>query len=125
MQIDAKKSVPQELKPKARKVFVGGLAPEVTEGAAACRLGRAAQRSHACDLQAVWFDHAAGVLLLCSVAGQLRCCMHGLLSMTSDMPAYCPTMRAEEFRRYFGRYGTVVEAQIMQDHMSGRSRGFG
>lgn len=34
-QIDAKKSVPQELKPKARKVFVGGLSPETTEGALA------------------------------------------------------------------------------------------
>jgi hypothetical protein len=32
-QIDAKKSVPQEAKPKARKVFVGGLSPETTEGA--------------------------------------------------------------------------------------------
>lgn len=31
-QIDAKKSVPQEQKPKARKIFVGGLAPETTEG---------------------------------------------------------------------------------------------
>lgn len=61
-QIDAKKSVPQELKPKARKVFVGGLAPETTE---------------------------------------------------------------KEFREYFGQFGTVVDAQIMQDHMSGRSRGFG
>jgi hypothetical protein len=33
LQIDAKKSVPQEMKPKARKVFVGGLSPETTEGA--------------------------------------------------------------------------------------------
>ena len=31
-QIDAKKSVPQEQKPKARKIFVGGLGPETTEG---------------------------------------------------------------------------------------------
>ena len=31
-QIDAKKSVPLEQKPKARKIFVGGLAPETTEG---------------------------------------------------------------------------------------------
>ncbi|KDD74087.1 hypothetical protein H632_c1582p0, partial [Helicosporidium sp. ATCC 50920] len=61
-QIDAKKSVPQEQKPKARKIFVGGLSPETTE---------------------------------------------------------------EAFKEYFTQYGTVVEAQIMQDHMSGRSRGFG
>ncbi|PSC76786.1 heterogeneous nuclear ribonucleo 1 [Micractinium conductrix] len=61
-QIDAKKSVPQEQKPKARKVFVGGLSPETTE---------------------------------------------------------------DQFRDYFSQYGEVVEAQIMQDHMSGRSRGFG
>lgn len=32
LQIDTKKSVPQESKPKARKIFVGGLAPETTEG---------------------------------------------------------------------------------------------
>ena len=31
-QIDVKKSVPQESKPKARKIFVGGLAPETREG---------------------------------------------------------------------------------------------
>ena len=31
MQIDAKKSVPQELKPKIHKIFVGGIAPETTE----------------------------------------------------------------------------------------------
>lgn len=34
LQIDVKKSVPQEGKPKACKVFVGGLAPETTEGEA-------------------------------------------------------------------------------------------
>lgn len=33
MQIDCKKSVPQEMKPKPRKVFVGGLSPDTTEGA--------------------------------------------------------------------------------------------
>lgn len=32
LQIDVKKSVPQEQKAKARKIFVGGLAPETTEG---------------------------------------------------------------------------------------------
>ena len=32
-QIDVKRSVPQEQKPKARKIFVGGLAPETDEGA--------------------------------------------------------------------------------------------
>ncbi len=36
LQIDAKKSVPQEMKPKARKVFVGGLSPDTTEGELAC-----------------------------------------------------------------------------------------
>ena len=34
-------------------------------------------------------------------------------------------MAAEGFREYFGQYGAVTEAQIMQDHTSGRSRGFG
>ncbi|KAI3436074.1 hypothetical protein D9Q98_002132 [Chlorella vulgaris] len=61
-QIDCKKSVPQEMKPKARKVFVGGLSPDTTE---------------------------------------------------------------DQFREYFSQFGDVMEAQIMQDHMSGRSRGFG
>ena len=42
-QIDAKKSVPQELKPKARKIFVGGLAPDTDEGE---RAGGAPQRGH-------------------------------------------------------------------------------
>lgn len=32
LQIDVKKSVPQEGKPKACKVFVGGLSPETSEG---------------------------------------------------------------------------------------------
>lgn len=34
-QIDAKRSLPQSQKPKLRKLFVGGLAPETTEGVAA------------------------------------------------------------------------------------------
>lgn len=32
---------------------------------------------------------------------------------------------AVEFQEYFSRFGTVAEVQIMVDHMSGRSRGFG
>ena len=32
LQIDAKRSVPQEQKPKSKKIFVGGLAPETMEG---------------------------------------------------------------------------------------------
>ena len=32
VQIDAKRSLPQSQKPKLRKLFVGGLAPETTEG---------------------------------------------------------------------------------------------
>jgi RNA recognition motif-containing protein len=59
-QIDVKRSVPQESKPKACKVFVGGLAPETGE---------------------------------------------------------------EDFKTYFERFGAISEVQIMQDHMSGRSRG--
>ncbi|KAL4535164.1 hypothetical protein Ndes2526B_g06069 [Nannochloris sp. 'desiccata'] len=61
-QIDVKKSVPQEGKPKACKVFVGGLSPETTEG---------------------------------------------------------------DLKSYFTKFGDIAEVQIMQDHMSGRSRGFG
>lgn len=32
LQIDVKKSVPQESKGRARKIFVGGLSPDTTEG---------------------------------------------------------------------------------------------
>eukprot|EP00890_Picochlorum_soloecismus_P001159 jgi/Picsp_1/2043/NSC_05508-R1_heterogeneous nuclearribonucleoprotein a2 len=61
-EIDVKKSVPQESKAKARKIFVGGLAPETSE---------------------------------------------------------------DDLEKYFSQYGQVVETQIMLDHLSGRSRGFG
>ncbi|KAK9800727.1 hypothetical protein WJX73_000776 [Symbiochloris irregularis] len=61
-QIDAKRSVPQELRPRSKKIFVGGLAPDTTDA---------------------------------------------------------------QFRGYFEAFGTISEAQIMQDHSSGRSRGFG
>lgn len=32
---------------------------------------------------------------------------------------------ADQFKAYFERFGTISDAQIMQDHTSGRSRGFG
>ena len=32
---------------------------------------------------------------------------------------------ADELREYFSAYGKVVEHQIMLDHKTGRSRGFG
>lgn len=32
---------------------------------------------------------------------------------------------ADELREYFSTYGKVVEHQIMLDHKTGRSRGFG
>lgn len=39
---------------------------------------------------------------------------------------YAPrVLVAEIFRQHFERFGKVVEAQIMVDHTSGRSRGFG
>ena len=31
----------------------------------------------------------------------------------------------DEFKAYFIKYGTVADAQIMVDHATGRSRGFG
>eukprot|EP00249_Psilotum_nudum_P011867 c23431_g3_i1 orf=270-1289(+) len=36
-----------------------------------------------------------------------------------------PSITEEEFKDYFAKFGTVVEHQIMQDHSTGRSRGFG
>ncbi|GBF90957.1 heterogeneous nuclear ribonucleoprotein-like [Raphidocelis subcapitata] len=36
-----------------------------------------------------------------------------------------PDTTPDEFKAYFQRFGTVVEAQIMVDHVSNRSRGFG
>ncbi|KAL2650965.1 hypothetical protein R1flu_019093 [Riccia fluitans] len=36
-----------------------------------------------------------------------------------------PSITDDEFKSYFTRFGNVVEHQIMQDHSTGRSRGFG
>jgi len=36
-----------------------------------------------------------------------------------------PSVADEELKNYFTKYGNVVESQIMQDHSTGRSRGFG
>lgn len=36
-----------------------------------------------------------------------------------------PSVADEELKNYFKKYGNVVESQIMQDHNTGRSRGFG
>lgn len=36
-----------------------------------------------------------------------------------------PATKEEDFREYFEKFGPVLEAQIMIDHHSGRSRGFG
>ncbi|XP_078428962.1 heterogeneous nuclear ribonucleoprotein 1-like isoform X2 [Wolffia australiana] len=35
------------------------------------------------------------------------------------------SLTEDEFKEYFSAYGTVVEQQIMLDHKTGRSRGFG
>lgn len=36
-----------------------------------------------------------------------------------------PSITEEEFKNYFAQFGKIVEHQIMQDHGTGRSRGFG
>ncbi|XP_002990004.2 heterogeneous nuclear ribonucleoprotein 1 [Selaginella moellendorffii] len=36
-----------------------------------------------------------------------------------------PSITEEEFKAYFSSFGNVIEHQIMQDHNTGRSRGFG
>ena len=89
MQLDAKRSIPQEHKPRSKKIFVGGLAPETTEG----KLER------------------------CAV---LQALAHSWLDLAPKM-----SPPADDFRAYFEGFGRVSEAQIMQDHTSGRSRGFG
>jgi hypothetical protein len=48
----------------------------------------------------------------------------------ASIPAYVLTnasvpAAADIFKQHFERFGKVVEAQIMVDHTSGRSRGFG
>ena len=92
VQIDAKRSLPQSQKPKLRKLFVGGLAPETTEGTL---------RWPTCTVHTL---HAP---------------VHVGISAADG------TCAADDFREYFGQFGDITEAQIMQDHTSGRSRGFG
>lgn len=88
LQIDAKPSVPQgeQQRPRSKKIFVGGLAPDTTEG----NLGTN--------------------------------CQHPVSCIAITQPCLS---RADHFRSYFEHYGKVEEAQIMVDHQSGRSRGFG
>lgn len=90
VQIDAKPSLPhgQHTSPKSKKIFVGGLPPETTEGA------------------------------LHAVSSKL-CSQH--LTYLTGQAFIC----AESFKQHFERFGKVTEAQIMVDHTSGRSRGFG
>jgi RNA recognition motif-containing protein len=46
--------------------------------------------------------------------------------MCADCCSWCHFYTAaDNFKQHFERFGKVVEAQIMVDHTSGRSRGFG
>jgi hypothetical protein len=45
--------------------------------------------------------------------------------LTAACPYNLLFAAAENFKQHFERFGKVVEAQIMVDHTSGRSRGFG
>lgn len=50
------------------------------------------------------------------------CCLRVRCCCPARFP---PPSHTELFRQYFEQFGKVVEAQIMVDHTSGRSRGFG
>jgi hypothetical protein len=71
---------------------------------------------------------ASGGMRSKGVAAPMHAYVHNTLYMHAsirNLPTLTVPPTPEEFKRYFSQYGEVVEAQIMQDHMSGRSRGFG
>ena len=91
-QIDAKRSVPHDARPRSKKVFVGGLAPDTGTGESR---GRGAGPREG-----------------------------GARAAADPRPA--PLRPSpDEFTSYFGQFGVVTDAQIMVDHSTGRSRGFG
>ena len=51
-------------------------------------------------------------------------CLVHLLSSALYRLSTC-AIGAEDFQEYFAKFGSVSEAQIMVDHQTGRSRGFG
>lgn len=129
-QIDAKPSVPQDSqqRPRSKKVFVGGLAPETTPGACAATCAAAIAyvllMAQACmrNLLVVWQVMGAP-----RVAATAATRLFLLATLWQRRAAHVrPSLHcAEQFKLYFERYGKVVEAQIMVDHTSNRSRGFG
>lgn len=83
-------------------------------------------------------------MLHCCLTIVLCCSLNWFCVLRCAMPCCCGVCRAvrcalccavchaaavlccaESFRQHFERFGKVVEAQIMVDHTSGRSRGFG
>jgi len=91
-QIDAKRSVPHDARPRSKKVFVGGLAPDTGTGESRGR--------------------GAGP-------------REGGARAAADAPRAPLRPSPDEFTSYFGQFGVVTDAQIMVDHSTGRSRGFG
>jgi hypothetical protein len=156
--------VPQDSqqRPRSKKIFVGGLAPDTTPGErpvvqlVPSLLQLPLSQLQLLVLQLVLllvlvlvlqlvlrFLIAASLLRAWGVAAPARAthslsCSCGWVGgagpltasqqphVQSGRPPLLPhTLHADQFRQYFERFGKVIEAQIMVDHTSNRSRGFG
>lgn len=83
---------------RTKKIFVGGLPPILTEG----------------------IIHYA--IILSASYSFLRVCF---LYIIFDMMTILCVYYLDDFKDFFEKYGAVVEHQIMRDHQTRRSRGFG
>lgn len=122
--MEAKKSVPRENMaaskgPKTKKIFVGGIPPSITDGMQKC-LRALASPPFVCALQSVVGVSPTyrDILIEPFFLGSER-------SPESNPSNSLPFVLSDEFKSYFSSFGSVVEHQIMQDHSTGRSRGFG
>lgn len=85
---------------KTKKIFVGGIPTAVTEGT---------------PLYADYFSYVVGL-----------CIPIKLIVFTILINIYLLSVfHVDEFKSFFSKYGKVVEHEIIRDHVSKRSRGFG